>query len=102
MSEESSIKRITKDSKLEDISVGEKIELIGISKEDQQQQARVEYYNINAKLMLVSTRESTEEIQTHFYFFTSYGVKKGKQITHIPRNSRNFPIFDKRLLEVGL
>lgn len=96
------IKRIKKDSKLEGISVGEKIELIGIACEHQQQQGKVVFYDGNARLMLVSARASPEEIHVRSYFLTPSGIKATSDIQSVKKGCVDYVEHDNGLTEVGL
>lgn len=96
------VRRITKDSNLEDISVGKTVELVGISDEDQREIALVGYYDPVARLIGVVNRKSPEEIQLTSYFITPYGVKKARNLILVSGIDKEFPAFDLDLREVGL
>jgi hypothetical protein len=108
------INRIRKDSKLEGISVGEKIELIGIACDHQQQQGRVVFYDGNANLMLVSTRASPEEIHVRSYFLApdmietrgkmqiGDRIKAGSYTQIVKKDCVDYVEHDNNLKEVGL
>ena len=96
------IKRIRKDSKLEGISVGEKVELVGISEDNQKQQGRVEYYDNIARFIIVLTRESPEEIRATTYYFEHERIEVGSQPMIVRKVCADYLEHDNNLREVGL
>jgi len=98
------IKRIKKDSKLDNINlltVGEKVELVGISGPNQQQTGRVKDYDYLTQFLIVLTRESPEEIHSTHYFATSSEIIRGSSII-VKKGDVNYSELDRDLMGVGL
>jgi|SRR3989344_2709362 len=94
-------KVIEKDSRLDDVSSGDLVEILGISSADQKVRGRVLYSDLNANLILIAIR-NREDIIEISYFITPYGVKEGSEKKLCGPGNPEYVGLNKKLLEVGL
>ena len=96
------IKRLDRDSKIENIVEGEIVEIVGINSKDQREKARIEHFDSVANLVLVGTRVSAESVELSTYFITPFGVKQGTVKQTYSKPSPQFEKYDALLKEAGI
>jgi hypothetical protein len=92
---------ITKDSKLEGISAGEKVEIIGICSEKQKEQGKVLAYDAASEIMVILTRASGSEIHSTHYGRLSHEIIAGSPVV-VKKWDVDYDEFDAYLKGVEL